>query len=82
MKQDKLSEKLKEKLDSKSLEALYLLVDLYNKEKEILPQLIEKERYILLHRFMGKNLEEVAELFNITKERARQLEKRALKKLK
>jgi len=45
----------------------------------------EKEMYIIQHRVMAddpKTLQEIGDLYHITRERARQIEKQALKKLR
>jgi RNA polymerase sigma-32 factor len=45
----------------------------------------EKEDYIVKHRIMADNpetLQEIGNRYNITRERARQIEKQALKKLR
>ncbi|OPY10224.1 MAG: RNA polymerase sigma factor RpoH [Syntrophus sp. PtaB.Bin001] len=50
-----------------------------------LAALNEKEMYIIKHRVMAddpKTLQEIGDLYNITRERARQIEKQALKKLR
>jgi RNA polymerase sigma-32 factor len=50
-----------------------------------LAQLNEKEKYIIKHRVMADNpltLQEVGDRYRITRERARQIEKQALKKLR
>ncbi|MDD5711743.1 MAG: RNA polymerase sigma factor RpoH [Smithellaceae bacterium] len=47
--------------------------------------LSEKERYIIQHRVMSEDpetLQEIGDRYNITRERARQIEKQALKKLR
>jgi RNA polymerase sigma-32 factor len=50
-----------------------------------LAKLNEKEKYIIKHRVMADNpmtLQEVGDRYRITRERARQIEKQALKKLR
>ena len=53
------------------------------KLKDLLQRLNERERYILWWRFEdGLDLGEIAEKFSITRERVRQIEVRALRKLR
>jgi RNA polymerase sigma-32 factor len=63
-----------------------------NEEKSLVKQnianaltnLSERESYIILNRVMADNpetLQEIGNKFNITRERARQIEKQALKKV-
>ena len=50
-----------------------------------LSNLNERESYIVKHRIMTENpitLQEIGNKYNITRERARQIEKQALKKLR
>lgn len=50
-----------------------------------LAKLTEKESYIIKHRIMAENpmtLQEIGDKYNITRERARQIEQQALKKLR
>ena len=50
-----------------------------------LAKLNEKERYIIKHRVMAdhpETLQEIGDRYHITRERARQIEKQALKKMR
>lgn len=73
--------------DGLSVEEQYEKIALAETIKEILAELPEKERTILEMRF-GLNgrepmtLEEVGEIYGVTRERIRQIEKRAIRRLK
>lgn len=58
---------------------------LKDKMKEVLKTLTDRERFVLIHRFglldgKPKTLEEVGSAFNVTRERIRQIEAKALRK--
>lgn len=60
---------------------------LKDKMKEVLKTLTERERFVLIHRFglidgKPKTLEEVGSAFNVTRERIRQIEAKALRKMR
>ncbi len=58
---------------------------LHDKLYEALKVLNEREKYIILNRYLSdepKTLQEIGDEFNITRERVRQIEKRALGKMK
>ncbi|MEG0036769.1 MAG: RNA polymerase sigma factor [Victivallaceae bacterium] len=60
---------------------------LKDKMKEVLKTLTERERFVLIHRFglmdgKPKTLEEVGSTFNVTRERIRQIEAKALRKMR
>lgn len=60
---------------------------LKDKMKEVLKTLTERERFVLTHRFglldgKPKTLEEVGSAFNVTRERIRQIEAKALRKMR
>lgn len=55
--------------------------------KEVLKTLTDRERFVLIHRFglldgRPKTLEEVGSAFNVTRERIRQIEAKALRKMR
>ncbi len=74
--------------DEVDLEKDYLKVDLQKRIRTILESnLNEKERQVILHRFglidgIPKTLEEVGSMYNVTRERIRQIEKKGLIKLR
>lgn len=60
---------------------------LKDKMKEVLKTLTDRERFVLIHRFglldgKPKTLEEVGSAFNVTRERIRQIEAKALRKMR
>lgn len=60
---------------------------LKDKMKEVLKTLTDRERFVLIHRFglldgRPKTLEEVGSAFNVTRERIRQIEAKALRKMR
>lgn len=60
---------------------------LKDKMKEVLKTLTDRERFVLIHRFglvdgKPKTLEEVGSTFNVTRERIRQIEAKALRKMR
>lgn len=60
---------------------------LKDKMKEVLKTLTDRERFVLIHRFglldgRPKTLEEVGSTFNVTRERIRQIEAKALRKMR
>jgi len=65
-----------------------ILSEFKKKIGEILGALSKRERYIIVHRFGleeeagPQTLEEIGQLFNLSRERVRQIEKKALDKLK
>ena len=70
-----------------SVEEIILNMDLRNKLEEILDTLDDRSKDVLIRRF-GLNgqepmtLEEIGEIYNVTRERIRQIESKALRKLR
>lgn len=73
--------------ESPTLESIIVEVDRVQVIKEMLESyLTDQEREVLYYRFgfnsgEGMTLEEVGQIYNLTRERIRQIESRALKKL-
>lgn len=72
--------------DSESLEDMVIRKDIINIVKDTVRELRPKEQYIIDQRFgltdgVNRTLREIAKNLNLTHERVRQLEKKALKKL-
>ena len=73
--------------DQPSVEDMVIKTELKSKINEVLSTLREKEREIIIKRFgfddgRIKTLEEVAQTYGVTRERIRQIEAKALRKLK
>lgn len=72
--------------DSIDIENSYIKNDLRNLMNDALCSLTDKEKLIIVHRFglngeSAKSLDTVGKMLNITRERVRQIQKKALKKL-
>ena len=73
--------------DTASVESLVINSGLHEEILEVLQGLNERERDIIILRFglydgEGKTLEEIGNMYHVSRERIRQIEKRALKKLR